>query len=144
SLNWNDRPARSRMKRRLRIAATAFGAFLVPACVTPPEPKASSPKVASPTAVKSATGPALAGKWPRSTEKFADGRTETTSAFAQAPKPAVDVPIATTPITKVESPSVAPVAAESAAQNLAIAPRVTATATPTTRETPRPEPVPDA
>lgn len=136
------------MKRRLRIAATAFGAFLVPACVTPPEPRIPSPKVTSPTAVKPAPGSgansALTAKLPRTSEKFADGRTETTSAFAQATTPKAESPIAATPVAKPDTPPIVTVAAESVAQPISMAPRSTGVATPTARETAKPDPVPDA
>src|SRR5262245_41457813 len=86
------------MTRRLRIASTAFGAMLVPACaglqpdpptikpVNPPIPTAAGYKPTPP--MVAAAPPAK----PRTMEKFADGRPDPASAplFVREPLPAID------------------------------------------------------
>src|SRR3954468_14773233 len=87
--------ARSGMTRRLRIAGTAFGALLVPACAGfQPDATVMHPVgPAQPVGVKPPAGasPTLAAK-PRVVEKFAEGRTDEmpVSPFAttaERPKP---------------------------------------------------------
>src|SRR5437667_50992 len=84
-------PVRARvsgMTRRLRIAGTAFGALLVPACAgLQPDATVMHP-APPPTGVRPAPGPGLtqAAK-PRTVEKFAEGRTEEPPAAADK-KPA--------------------------------------------------------
>lgn len=96
-------------RRRLRIAGTAFGALLVPACAgLQPDATVMHPPVAGPqVAVRPPTAPVLgqstqAAK-PRSAEKFAAARTEERTAFcamptaAEPPRPALPVVPAPTP-----------------------------------------------
>jgi hypothetical protein len=139
------------MKRRLRIAGTALGAFLVPACASvKPEPIAKLPAVVPPSIAQRAPAPGTttsttAAKMPRTVEKFGEGRTEQTTAFAQPPAPAKEMPIATAPPTPTTIATAEPVIAESVSQPPVPAPtpRLTSAA-PAEREKPKAEPAPDA
>lgn len=156
------------MTRRLRIAGTAFGALLVPACagfqpdatvmhpITPPVPPGV--RTPAPTVV----APVQAAR-SRTVEKFAEGRTDEPSAVAERPTPAP--PPLTTAAGPVE-PKVAPppaptgtpvVPAPASIQQTKIEkpieppppidpPRVPVPAVPTGDGVirPAPEPVPDA
>src|SRR5262245_25701565 len=85
------------MTRRLRIAGTAFGALLVPACTGMPKPEPAPP--ALPTAPGSGVsyrpmpGAFAAAPVPRgrSTMKFADERSEQGATVAQRPPAATGV-----------------------------------------------------
>src|SRR3954469_7021957 len=94
-LRTSDRARVSGMTRRLRIAGTAFGALLVPACagfqpdatVMHPVGPAQSVGVKPPAGAS----PTLAAK-PRVVEKFAEGRTDEApvspfATTAERPKP---------------------------------------------------------
>src|SRR4051795_10175625 len=89
-LRTSDRARVSGMTRRLRIAGTAFGALLVPACAGF-QPDATDMRPITPpksTGFKPLGGPAStqAAK-PRSVEKFAQERTDEAPAIAEKPAP---------------------------------------------------------
>jgi len=143
------------MTRRLRIASTAFGAMLVPACagfqpdppmikpVNPPIPTAAGYRP-TPTASTSPTAPtpavvAAQPAKPRTIEKFADGRPDPAPApvFGREPLPAID-PSTHTDVAAVEhrSPETTPGPFD--------APRINLPMFAGGPSTPPPEPVPDA
>jgi hypothetical protein len=80
------------MTRRLRIAGTAFGALLVPACAGfQPDATVMHPAVsAQPPAVTPPMAPLLGqtqGAKPRVVEKFAEGRSDASAVSVDRPKP---------------------------------------------------------
>src|SRR5205823_13906732 len=83
SVATSDR-ARSGMTRRLRIAGTAFGALLVPACAgfqpdaPAPRPISALPAPVTPVGYRPMPGAlATQAAKPRVVEKFAEGRVDT-------------------------------------------------------------------
>jgi hypothetical protein len=132
------------MTRRLRIAGTAFGALLVPACAGfQPDATVMHPVgPAQPVGVKPPAGasPALAAR-PRVVEKFAEGRTDEApvspfATTAERPKPTPPAPT---------GPALAPIALEqSKFENKVEPPRPTLTVPDRELLKPAPEPVPDA
>lgn len=138
------------MNRRLRIAGTALGAFLVPACASvKPEPIAKQPAVVPPSSAQKAPTPGtmtsnMSAKMPRVVEKFGEARTEQTAAFAQPPSPAKEVPIASAPPAPTSIATAEPVIAESVAPPPSPAPRSTASVPVVGHDKPKAEPTPDA
>jgi hypothetical protein len=136
------------MKRRLRIAGTALGAFLVPACAgVKPDPIVKQPAVAPPSTAQRAPTPGTstsntAAKMPRVVEKFGEGRTEQTSA--KPPAPVKEVPIATAQALPSSEPLAEPVIAESVPQPPTPAPRQIPTAPVAERNKLKTDPAPDA
>lgn len=131
------------MKRRIRIAGTALGAFLVPACANvKPDPIAIKPAVLPP-AVGSATS-STAAKMPRTPEKFGEVRTELPTGFAQQRPTAKEVPIATAPPTSVSVTKTEPAIAESVKPPATPASRAMPTAPLVDRTKSKVEPTPDA
>ncbi|HJZ91281.1 MAG TPA: hypothetical protein VKE40_10450, partial [Gemmataceae bacterium] len=134
------------MTRRLRIASTAFGAMLVPACagfqpdppmikpVNPPIPTAAGYRPTPPTPTAVAAQPPK----PRIMERFADGRPDPAPApvFVREPLPAID-PSRHTEVTAIEhrSPETTPGPLDP--------PRINLPVFSGGLSTPPPEPVPD-
>jgi hypothetical protein len=130
------------MTRRLRIASTAFGALLVPACAgfkpdaTVMHPTAPAP---APTGFKPLPGPVLgqtqAAK-PRTVEKFAEARSDEAPSIS-APRPPVPAPtLPAVEQTKLQT-SIEPVARIDP-------PRVPIPGLEPVKPVPVPEPTPDA
>ena len=137
------------MTRRLRIAGTAFGALLVPACAGfQPDATVMHPAVsAQPPAVKPPTAPLLAqtqAAKPRVVEKFAEGRSDESAVSVERPKP----PAPPTPTGVALPPPGAleqtRLEARVEAPALPDPPRAVPTVLDRDAVKPAPEPVPDA
>jgi hypothetical protein len=140
------------MTRRLRIASTAFGALLLPACVgMGPEPGILQPNIPPtqighrpPATPKPAAGPTVVSKPRRSVEGFAEGRSEPTPTVAPRPLP-VNVPVSEP--DKSTPTIVAPVEHETAnamPPQPSESPRLELPRPTIDRGKPAPEPIPDA
>lgn len=137
------------MTRRLRIAGTAFGAMLVPACAgfqpdaTVMHPPVSTQPVAA-KAAPSVVGPVQAAR-PRTVEKFAEGRTAEPITIAERPRSVPPAPAPTGPVVPVRSVSeLTKVEAKIDAPALADPPRIMVPSPERDVLKPAPEPVPDA
>jgi len=132
------------MTRRLRIASTAFGAMLVPACAgfqpDPPTIKPVNPPIPTAAGYKP-TPPVVAATpaKPRTMEKFADGRPDPAPApmFVREPLPAID-PLKQADVAAVEHRSPDPMPSP------LDPPRINLPGFSSGPSTPPPEPVPDA
>jgi hypothetical protein len=137
------------MTRRLRIAGTAFGALLVPACSGfQPDATVTHPAVsAQPPAVKPPNAPLLgqsqAAK-PRVVEKFAEGRSEDSAFSMDRPKPPAQPMPTGVPIASPSALEQTKVEARVEAPSLPDPPRVVPTVPDRGVIKPAPEPVPDA
>ena len=158
------------MKRRLRYAATAFGAFLVPACAgVPSAPMAVRPSVQPPNSSRTTTafgnaGKTVAAKMPRIVDKFAENWEEPSSSIARSPAALPDAPLPASPNAPTIASPYAPlhtpplhaspvfmsepapavkVAVDSTPSPLIAAPQSVTKPPANTHETPRPEPVAD-
>ena len=147
-------------RRRLRIAGTAFGALLVPACAglqpdaTVMHPPVQGPHVAVRPPAAPGAGPTTQAAKPRTAEKFATERTEG-PAFASAAPPVVERPKPALPVVPAPTPSgptlTPPPVIEQTKHEIKIEvpapadpPRITAPVPTPGPVKPAPEPVPDA
>ena len=137
------------MTRRLRIAGTAFGALLVPACAGfQPDATVTHPGVsAQAPAVKPPNAPFLAqtqAAKPRVVEKFAEGRSEDSAFSMDRTKPPAPPMPSGVPITSPSALEQTKVEARVEAPSLPDPLRVVPTVLDRDVIKPAPEPVPDA
>jgi hypothetical protein len=130
------------MMRRLRIAGTAFGAMLVPACAgfqpNPPTIKPVSPPIPTAAGQRPAPVPiASQNARPRTKDTFADGRPDPMPTVAHVPTPAAETPTRSA-IAPVEHQSLDVIPAPP------VEPSRLARAIAASAGTPSVEPVPDA
>jgi hypothetical protein len=139
------------MKRRLRIAGTAFGALLVPACTgLPSETTAINPTATNTKAAPPIVPPTQAAK-PRSSDKFGDLRgdapppliTTPTTPASVAAAPAPPAPPPSSPPVAAPAPTIQQTKAEQPADSPKIAPPPIVMPD-FGKPAPPPEPVPDA
>jgi hypothetical protein len=137
------------MTRRLRIAGTAFGALLVPACAGfQPDATVMHPAVsAQPPAVKPPSAPLLGQTQvakPRVVEKFAEGRADESANSVDRSKPPAPPTPTGVPLLPPSSLEQTKLETKIEAPALPDPPRVTPTVLDRDAVKPPPEPVPDA